>query len=36
MALETQTGALYQLKGVRWGGKWKGGSKGRGCMYTYG
>ena len=32
---ETQTGALYQPRGVGWGGKWEGGSKGRGYMYTY-
>ena len=30
MAQETQTGALYQPRGVGWGGKWKGESKGRG------
>ena len=29
MAQETQTGALYQPRGVAWGGRWKGGSKGR-------
>ena len=33
MAQETQTGALYQPRGVGWGGRWEGGSKGRG--YTY-
>ena len=33
---ETQTGALYQPRGVGWGGRWEGGSKGRGYMYTYG
>ena len=33
---ETQTGALYQPRGVEWGGRWEGGSKGRGYMYTYG
>ena len=27
MAQETQTGVLYQ---PRWGGRWEGGSKGRG------
>ena len=32
MAQETQTGALYQSRGMRW----EGGSKGRGYMYTYG
>ena len=35
MAQETQTGALHQPKGVRWGGRWEGGSRGRGHMYTY-
>ena len=30
-----ETGALYQPRGVRWGGRWEGGSKGRGYMYTY-
>ena len=28
MAQETQRGALYQSKGVGWGGRWEGGSKG--------
>ena len=32
MAQETQTGALYQPRGVGW----EGGSTGRGHMYTYG
>ena len=32
---ETQTGALYQPRGVGWGGRWEGGSKGRVYMYTY-
>jgi len=36
MAQETQIGALYQPRGVAWGGRWEGGSKGRGYMYTYG
>ena len=36
MAQETQTGALYQSTRVGAGGRWEGGSKGRGCMYTYG
>ena len=36
MAQETQIGALYQPRGVGCGGKWEGGSKGRGYMYTYG
>ena len=34
MAQETQTGALYQLRVVGWGGRWEGGSKGRRYMYT--
>ena len=36
MAQETKRGTLYQARGVGWGGRWKGGSKGRGHMYTYG
>ena len=36
MAQETQTGALYQPRGVGWGGRWEGVSDGRGYMYTYG
>ena len=41
MAQETQTVALYQPRGVGWGGRWgggrwEGGSKGREYMYTYG
>ena len=28
MAQETQTGALYLSRGVGWGGRWEGGSKG--------
>ena len=36
LAQETQTGARYQSRGVGWGGRWEGGSKGRGHMYTYG
>ena len=36
MAQETQTGVLYQPRGVGWGGRWEVGSKGRGYMYTYG
>ena len=34
MAQETQTGALYQPRGVGWGGRLEGGSKGRG-KYVY-
>ena len=33
-AQETQTGALYQPRGVGWGGRWEGGSKG-GDIYIY-
>ena len=37
MAQEIQTGALYQLRGMGWGGRLGEGSKGRGYyMYTYG
>ena len=36
MAQETQTGALYQSRGVGWGRRWEGGPKGREYMYTYG
>ena len=36
MAQETQTWALYQPKGVGWGGRWEGVSKGKRYMYTYG
>ena len=36
MAQETQTGALYQSRGVGWGGRWEVNSKGSGYMYTYG
>jgi len=36
MAQETQTGALYQPRGVGWEGRWEGISKERGYMYTYG
>ena len=35
MAQETQIGALYQPRRVGWGGRWEGGSKGKGYMYTY-
>ena len=33
VAQETQTGALYQPRGVGWGGRWEGDSKGRGYIY---
>ena len=36
MAQETQIGALCQPRGVGWGGRWKGGSEGRGYVCTYG
>ena len=36
MSQGTQTGALYQPRGVGWGGRWEGDSKGKGYMYTYG
>ena len=36
LAQETQTGALYKPRGVGGGGKWEGGPKGRGYMYTCG
>ena len=29
------TGALYQPRGLGWGGRWERISKWRGCMYTY-
>ena len=35
VAQESQTGALNQPRGVGWGGRWEGGLKGRGYMYTY-
>ena len=36
MAQETQPGALYLPRGVGWGRRREGGSKGTGHMYTYG
>ena len=36
IAQETQTRTLYQPRQVGWSGRWEGGSKGRGYMYTYG
>ena len=35
MPHETQTGALYQPRGVGWGGRWEGGSKGCGYIYLW-
>ena len=35
MAQETQTGVLYQSRGVGWGRRWEGVSKGRGYMYIW-
>ena len=29
-------GLCINLEGVGWGGRWEGGSKGKGYMYTYG
>ena len=36
MSQKTQTGVLYQPRGVGRRGRWEEGSKGRGDMYTYG
>ena len=36
MSQETEAETLCQPKGVGWGGRWEGGSKGREYMYTYG
>ena len=36
VAQETQIGALYQPRGVRWEGRWEGASKGRVYVYAYG
>ena len=33
MSQETQSGALHQPRGVGWGGRWEGGSKGKGYIY---
>ena len=30
MAQKTETEALYQPRGVGWGGRWEGGLRGRG------
>ena len=35
MAKETQTGGLHQPRGVEWGGRWEGSSKGRVYIYIY-
>ena len=32
MAQETQTGALYQPRGVGWEGRWEGASRGDICI----
>ena len=32
IAQDSQTGALYQSRGVGWGGRWDRGSKGSGYM----
>ena len=36
MTQETQAEALYQPRGMGWGKRWGGDSKGRGYMYKYG
>ena len=36
MSQGIETGAVYQPRGVGWGGTWEGGSRGRGHIYTYG
>ena len=36
MAQGNQEGALYQPRGMGWGGRWEQGSRGRGYMYTHG
>ena len=36
MAQETQTGAVYQPRGLGWEGRWDGASKGRRYMDTCG
>ena len=36
MSQGTQTGVLYQPRGVGWGGGWEGGSNRRGYLYSYG
>ena len=34
MSQGTQTGALYQPRGVGWGGRWEGDSRGKGHTCT--
>ena len=36
MSQGNQTGALYQPRGVGWGGRWEGVSRGSEYIYTYG
>ena len=36
MSQGSQTGALYQPSRMGLGGRWEGGSRRRGHMYTYG
>ena len=35
MTQGTHTGALYQPRGVGWGRRWEGGSRGRGYVYLW-
>ena len=35
MSQGTQTGSLYQPRGVGWGGGWEGDLRGRGHMYLW-
>ena len=35
MTQKTQTGGLYHPRGMVWGGRWEGSSKGRVYKYTY-
>ena len=35
MSQETQTGALYQPRGVSWRGRWEGHSRRRGDIHTH-
>ena len=34
MSQEPQTEVMYQPRGVEWEGRWEGGSKQKGYMYT--